>query len=121
MRNVAALLGLDANDLVIEVIDTQLIDTVPAQKRPEFPGVQMVGVIRQAREFGCGNQLGCQAMTAEACLKAHAVRESLVPRIFQPIRSEVAFFVAYRQRKWMVVGVRIASVHPSHELRALLE
>src|SRR5258708_37072826 len=109
MRNVAALLGLDANDLVIEVIDTQLIDTVPAQKRPEFPGVQMVGVIRQAREFGCGNQLGCQAMTAEACLKAHAVRESLGPRIFYPIMSGVAFSEAYRKRKAMVRVVRLTS------------
>src|SRR5258708_8702354 len=113
MRNVAALLGVDANDLVIEVIDTQLIDTVLAEKRPEFPGVQMVGVIRQAREFGCGDQLGCQAMTAEACLKAHAVRESLLPRIFQPIRSEVAFFVASRPRKRLVVGFAITSLPPS--------
>ncbi len=121
MRNVAALLGLDANDFVIEVLDTELVDTVLAQKGPKFPGVQMVGVIRQTGEFGRGDQLGRQAMTADAGLKAQAIREALAPRIFEPIRSEVTFFVAHRQRKGMVVGVRMAAVHPSHELRALLE
>src|ERR1700730_11135633 len=60
-------------------------------------------------------------MAADIRLKAHAGRETLAPRILQPVRSQVTFFVADRKREGMVVNVRLAAAHPLHELRSLLE
>ena len=81
----------------------------------------MVGVVRQARELGGRDLLGREAAAADVRLEAHAFRKRLTARILQPIRREIPFFVTRRQRKWMVVGIRVAAVHPLQELRSLLE
>src|SRR4029077_20647373 len=54
-------------------------------------------------------------------LKAHAGRETLAAWILEPVRSQVMLFIAGRPRERMVVGVRIAAIHPLHEMRSWLE
>src|ERR1700734_683429 len=99
VRNVAGLGGLDSNDLVVYVPDTEFLDTVVTEKGSEFAGVQMVGVIRQAAEFGSRDLLGREALSANTGLKAHAVCETLSSGILEPVGCQVALFVAHRQRK----------------------
>src|SRR5882757_3151910 len=121
VRNVAGLGGLDSDDLVIHVSNAELLDTVVTEKGPEFAGVQVIGVIRQACEFRGRDLFGRQALSTNSRLKAHAVCKALVARILQPVSGEITFFVADWQRKGMVVSVRLATVRPLHELRPLLE
>src|SRR6185312_9208724 len=113
--------GLNLHDLVVDVADTELADTMLLQKWREFSSIEMVGIVCKPGEFGCRDQLRRECLATQLGLKAHAGGKTCLRQTFQPVRCQIAVGVVGRQSEWMPVGVRVTRVHPFDELRSLLE
>jgi hypothetical protein len=101
--------------------DAESFGAVFAKKERELPGIEVICVVGDRREFRRRKLLGRPASIAQMRLKGDHVREGCPYVSLQPAGNQIGFGIPVGQRERMKVVILLTAADPALELRALLE
>ena len=111
--------------IIHDVTYAEVLHAMLTNEGREAPGIQVIGVIGDARIFGRGNQFGAEPQLTHRLLETHGVREGgrilMLFGISVPERRQVEAREAFGQHQRVIVEIGSLAGGPPGKFRALLE
>src|SRR5690606_15060063 len=120
-EDVAIFRLIDRSNVGQHVAYPKFLCAMPLEEAGEFPGIEMIGVVRDGFELWGRDCLGRQSLVAYPPLGADRVAEALRALAPEPVRHEVHSGKCLRKHQRMIVAVARLAGGPACEIGALLE